>query len=157
MCYHRGRSAWFVRASMWANNAHFDRADHDALHSIHYIPHTFSCGRRGYAPGIFPVDGGCSTAAARLKDAEEPSWKFATCQVASSRATWEPYLCPTSDQVDIEKSTFLFQRKFGDKIYTQVVDASPEVLSENVNLFNLEKKYWLNYMICMVLILIFWY
>lgn len=54
MCYHRGRSAWFVRASMWANNAHFGRAGHDALHSLHYIPYTFSCGRAAVIPGDIP-------------------------------------------------------------------------------------------------------
>ncbi|KAM0736606.1 hypothetical protein ACS0PU_006255 [Formica fusca] len=123
---------------MWANNAHFGRADHDALHSVHYIPYTFSCGRRGYAPGIFPVDGGCSTAAARLKDAEEPSWKFATCQVASSRATWEPYLCPTGDEVDIENDIPLSAEVWRQNLH--VVDAGPEVLSENVNLFDSGKK-----------------
>ncbi|CAL1685759.1 unnamed protein product [Lasius platythorax] len=115
---------------MWANNAHFGRADHDALHSVHYIPYTFSCGRRGYAPWIFPVDGGCFIATARLKDAEEHSWKFATCQVASSRATWELYLCPASGEVDIENGIPPSAEVWRQNLHA--VNSDPEVLSENV-------------------------
>lgn len=34
----RSRSTWFVRASMWANNAHFG-SNRDALHFVHYSVH----------------------------------------------------------------------------------------------------------------------
>lgn len=42
----RSRSTWFVRASMWANNAHFG-SNRDALHSVHYSVHVSMWPGRG--------------------------------------------------------------------------------------------------------------
>lgn len=109
----RSRSTWFVRASMWANNAHFG-SNRDALHSVHYSVHVsmWCRGREGnggeggeYTPPSPPsralpttsrsqktthastVHGeGFSSAPATVeRPLECHSSKFATRQVASSR------------------------------------------------------------------------
>lgn len=57
----RSRSTWFVRASMWANNAHFG-SNRDALHSVHYSVHVsmWCRGREGnggeYTPPSLPLE-----------------------------------------------------------------------------------------------------
>lgn len=92
----RSRSTWFVRASMWANNAHFG-SNRDALHFVHYSVHvSMWLGCRGYSPlpttsqpettQAFTVhEEGSPAHRPLLKDPEVHSLKFATRQVASSR------------------------------------------------------------------------
>lgn len=91
MCYHEvDQPGLFERACGPTMPTPGERPRRTSL--VHYILYTFSCGRRGCATGVFPV-AALSTAskgaspAARLKDAQVHSWKFATWQVASSRAT----------------------------------------------------------------------
>lgn len=110
----RSRSTWFVRASMWANNAHFG-SNRDALHFVHYSVHVSmwsGCreerggGKGGYtlSPSLparaLPTtsrsqktthastvhgEGFSSAPATVERPLECHSSKFATRQVASSR------------------------------------------------------------------------
>lgn len=91
-------------ASMWANNAHFGRSRprRTSLRSIIFRTRFHAAAavtRRGYSP--YSTEG-ASSRPRGWKMLKSTRWKFATCQVASSRATWEPTCALPTNQVDIE-------------------------------------------------------
>lgn len=129
----RSRSTWFVRASMWANNAHFG-SNRDALHSVHYSVHVSMWPGRGRGYTLPPsssvanniaqpetthastvhAEGFSSAPATVERPLECHSSKFATRQVASSRMA-----LPASSSGDEVEGNPLSQtgRGLGDQIF----------------------------------------
>lgn len=99
-------------------------SDRDALHSVHYSVHVFMrpLWRQGYSPSQRCRQHRRVLHRSWLKDAEEHSWKFATRQVASTRATRD------STCASVVKSELKFpRRKFDGNVYMWRIQ--PRILS----------------------------
>lgn len=158
----RSRSTWFVRASMWANNAHFG-SNRDALHFVHYSVHvSMWLGCRGYSP--LPTTSQPETTQAStvheegspahrplLKDPEVHSLKFATRQVASSRMA----LPASSSGDEVEGSPSSRQGGLGDQIfgYRQRLVSSSSIVVLSLAAFLSTFHAWFGLRVCGVVVL----